>query len=770
MNGQIFWIFVVLCSLLLPTCKGMETQYECGPHGRFEYCIDGIPGCVVGCHCHPGYYFDTETKVCEPNVKLTQNFRRLYMSEPTRIPSQFTTVNAIDATPTTNKALNDNVDAITKDADDLGDWLYNQFFKTIENQVINKSDNESMTRRSGSDPPNRVSKRKIRKFGKKSKRKKFSKKGLRKKLLRITEDDSLFHSSSSSDDSSSSSSYSDSSSYERDNDDEHDHRKIIMINKKPTPPLPSFIFLPNIDTPFYPPIGLPPPPIIPMYPMVPVPPMSPKYPAIPKPENEKTTTTKQTKHNESVIITPTEATPNKIEPTNPPPSEKPPPENVKRSKKEKIDRRNEFLKQIREKIKRHKMPPNYFGDQYEEPNLHSLDDNFPLEPFSYNEIKPKADETPKIEDVDFKYLTQLIHRVDLNKTKNKNFAYKTPTENMLEFYSPVPNFRRNNLNTYKTPITNQFYPKVDLEHRRYLPKTDDSYYTSLGREIASLIRKIDTKGEREINIEIEQENQNNQKPSAFNENRYAPRSYWERSIRSLLINLDPNANKSGYSRDSNEKLFNLENQVVAATTKPSLNLQELENIVNIIERTQSQEKNYKTKNNKTPSSNINSNVFPKGIRRSNTIIRYVTKPKADYINDTRIISTISHHGTSNVSNVKDRILRTNVKNETKNQFTPSKDINKINLSTLHNILQKQHLSPMHHDSKKIQNNIKYSYQLDPLILNPPTIEFESTLSTRKYDYDLSAQQIDVTHKSKFTDSNFRHLRNNVETLERSMNL
>lgn len=39
---------------------------ECGDHGRFEYCIDEIPGCIVGCHCHPGYYFDTDTKICEP--------------------------------------------------------------------------------------------------------------------------------------------------------------------------------------------------------------------------------------------------------------------------------------------------------------------------------------------------------------------------------------------------------------------------------------------------------------------------------------------------------------------------------------------------------------------------------------------------------------------------------------------------------------------------------------------------------------------------------
>lgn len=39
---------------------------ECGSHGRFEYCIDDIPGCVIGCYCHPGYYFDTESKICEP--------------------------------------------------------------------------------------------------------------------------------------------------------------------------------------------------------------------------------------------------------------------------------------------------------------------------------------------------------------------------------------------------------------------------------------------------------------------------------------------------------------------------------------------------------------------------------------------------------------------------------------------------------------------------------------------------------------------------------
>lgn len=203
------------------------------------------------------------------------------------------------------------MDNIGKDADDLGDWLYNQFFKTIESQVINKTETEKPpTRRSESGPGNfsepidkdskkksgrrkeGKSRKKIRAQGRKDKKKKED---LRRKLLRISEDDSLFDSSESQD-TSTDSSESDSSDtsdsegtsnelskerdkngggkHNHDKDREHGHRKILMINKKPKPPLPSFIFLPQFETPFYPPIGLPP-PVMPMYPMVPVPPMPP---------------------------------------------------------------------------------------------------------------------------------------------------------------------------------------------------------------------------------------------------------------------------------------------------------------------------------------------------------------------------------------------------------------------------------------------------------------------------------------------------------------
>lgn len=238
---------------------------------------------------------------------MVQDYRRLYSGEPTRIPLEAYSLDTEkDLTTTTTHPMEPQIDNIAKDADDLGDWLYNQFFKTIESQVINKTETtKPPTRRSEnrsrnvSEPISKdirkksgrrnegKSRKKLRAQTRKDKKKKED---LRRKLLRISEDDSLFDSSDSQDtytDSSSESDYSDTSdsdgtSHENDKggkgkpcdkNGEHGHRKILMINKKPKPALPPFIFLHQFDTPFYPPIGLPPPPVLPMYPMIPVPPM-----------------------------------------------------------------------------------------------------------------------------------------------------------------------------------------------------------------------------------------------------------------------------------------------------------------------------------------------------------------------------------------------------------------------------------------------------------------------------------------------------------------
>ncbi|CAH1639174.1 unnamed protein product [Spodoptera littoralis] len=254
-------------------------------------------------------------------VKLTHEIRRHYYSEPTPIYDVPSIVSSTVPNPYTTISRN-KINEIPKDTDELGDWLYNQFFKTIENQVISNSNNtkpnkneKPPTRRSGGDgrPVVGSTKRiKSRRFGRSKKRKHNSKaRGLRRKLLRITEDDSLFDSESDSDSSGSSGSSdsdsnSDGSSEGSDGkksesgsegDKDHGHKKVIIFNRRPKPPLPSFIFLPNMDTPYYPPIGLPPPPPMPMYPMVPVPPVGPPmypFPGIPKCDEENSTTTTTT--------------------------------------------------------------------------------------------------------------------------------------------------------------------------------------------------------------------------------------------------------------------------------------------------------------------------------------------------------------------------------------------------------------------------------------------------------------------------------------------
>lgn len=200
-------------------------------------------------------------------------YRRLYgVDKPTpHIPDISVTPSYRSAKARASTSIvESHVENIAKDADDLGDWLYNQFFKTIESQIINKTDEEKKskkifkTRRAGS------------RGGKeKSSRRSKKKSGLRKKLLRIAENDSLFRSSSESDPSSSSSYESSDDDYKKKHWDDSGHREIVLFNKKPKPPLPSFIFLPNYETPFFPPMGLPPPPPMPMYPMIPVPPVMP---------------------------------------------------------------------------------------------------------------------------------------------------------------------------------------------------------------------------------------------------------------------------------------------------------------------------------------------------------------------------------------------------------------------------------------------------------------------------------------------------------------
>ncbi|XP_060804964.1 uncharacterized protein LOC132902749 [Amyelois transitella] len=636
---------------------------ECGPHGRFEYCIDGIPGCIVGCHCHPGYYFDTETKVCEPNTKLRMDYRRQFQSEPT---PTFVTATDPSPTPTTTASLIDrNVEAIAKDADDLGDWLYNQFFKTIENQVINKTDEEKQpTRRSGSNAEAGISQRKLgitgkptrrsntpqrrnrHKHSKRSSKKKHSRKSLKKKLLRISEDDSLFDSSSddsSSSSSSSASSDSDSSSEER----SKDHgRKILMINKKPTVPLPSFIFMPNMETPYFPPLGLPAPPPapMPMYPMIPIPPVMP-YPMISMSSSTSGTEAPHTTDAPHTTNPPHNTeTPNKTE--SPEPEENKPDEEKPEEAAPEVRRgygrksgkgifrnrgnqrpnaKQRFMKMLQEKMKKkYEMSQrnNYFPQDFKDPEfehgLSEFEPNMPLEyeqngnsEFTYSDTHPDPELGPYNHNVNFKYLSQLIHKMnktDFNPTLQPQ-SIKLPRQNPSQTPNLIliPNNNRspNQIPNLDPNRNSDPYSHIDMASlnvvngpnrrlgntaMRIVNNTAKDDYADLGRQIAALVRKIESKGDQQVDISFEGEKSEAKIPPVmFNDNGMSSRSYWERFARSpFKIRLDTDFRHLHSSEELQQIQLNLEDRInKEATTPRSLSLQQIENRISVIQRIKS---------------------------------------------------------------------------------------------------------------------------------------------------------------------------------------
>ncbi|XP_046969577.1 uncharacterized protein LOC124536951 [Vanessa cardui] len=638
-------VLILLQYLNLAFCDG---TYECGDHGRFEYCIDEIPGCVIGCHCHPGYYFDSDTKICEPNSKLIEHHRRHYVVEPTRsyilTPSQ----NIVTSPVATTSKIDGAIDEISKDTEDLGDWIYNQFFKTIENQVINSTnDQNTLTRRSGSAA---AKSKRTPKRSKKTKKRRKSKHKI--KLMGKLENDSVFDlsSSSNSESSESTSSSSDSSlEYERyykrhDDDDEHGHKKIVMIKKKPRQNLPNFIFLPNVETPFYPPVGLPPPPI-PMYPMVPVPPMVPFFhieeiettAAPDKTTTDSTTTTAST----ITEITTTGETTGLTEQTEPvqlrhldkmTKKELKPSNNYKteknlRSMKMMSPSRQKFIQRLKQKMQnqsakslrhpwmrnKNKISNSFMkqDDNLKYPYLGNIPDSYVI-----NDIKQNTRDEPAIsENVDFKYISELIHRDDLHNDSNK----LPPIE-----YNPL-----DSIETYDSPIQKEkradyIVPPDTLATRRLsrpnYHKSDESYYTNLGRQIASMIRGIDTQN-KELNIQVEATHDVPKNDIFLKVS--SPRSYWERSVRSPLTFLNSNKKNYEYLKRSNELLFDIENKVeIVASTVPTLTLREIENIVSVMETAKRKMQSEETivKDVVLPENNLNINLWPKSLSNTRNLM------------------------------------------------------------------------------------------------------------------------------------------------------
>ncbi|OWR53041.1 hypothetical protein KGM_207396 [Danaus plexippus plexippus] len=661
-------LILLLAFFLLQRFVIADSTYECGEHGRFEYCIDEIPGCVIGCHCHPGYYFDTDTKICEPNSKLLEHHRRHYVGEPTRVQIDITPPDTPYIETTTTKNMNSHVNEIAKDADDLGDWLYNQFFKTIESQVVNNTNQkETLTRRSGSNYKMKKPKRTNKwNKGKKKYRKRSRNKKSKKNLLRINENDSLFDidSSSSSDSSGSSSASVSSDEFQEkedvhENENEHGHKKIVMINKKPKPPLPSFIFLPNIDTSFYPPIGLPPPPIVPMYPMVPVPPV---VPLLPIPDNCETTSlssttndvtaksmdTSKTTVDETTDTAPqeteteagqTEAAATEITKTD---TETSKPDAL--LNKLKPNGRQKILQRLQAKAKK---PPKVVTDEVhkkikktpfmnDDAEVPFLDNTIPVDAnnndMQYNPWQEDPSSVP--DNVDFKYITELIHRVDL---KNKTNDLLPPIEynplDSIEVYKPKRN--KNYYQYYDTPL-NAFERRRSNRNNEKL--TDDSYYTNLGRQIATMIRGIDAQN-KQANIEMEKANDKFKTDPYYNKN--SAQSFWERSVRSPLTFLNANRNKFEYLKKSNEILFNIENRVeIMASTAPALSLREIENIVKAMEAAKMdiQQKESNVGDKVSSNKNLDIKLWPPEFKISGKINRPELMKKDDDNNEVKDIA------------------------------------------------------------------------------------------------------------------------------------
>ncbi|XP_063365868.1 uncharacterized protein LOC134654334 [Cydia amplana] len=615
-------IFLILF-LLNAICDAAPGHYECGVHGRFEYCIDDFPGCIIGCHCYPGYYFDTESKICEPNTKLTQDYRR-HM-----IPAGYT----YGQSPPPVVTASTDGPAQDSDNGELSDWLYNQFFKTIESQVVNKTDDEPLqtgTRRSGAPIEPLLTRRHSRR--RKSKKRRRSRK-------RDDEEDSEEDSSSGSDSSESDSDESrgDLGSWERfewgprpggppgkgppDASKDGAHRQIVMYSKKPKPPLPSFIFLPNMGTAFFPPLGLPAAPM-PMYPMVPIPPI----PQVP-PDHDQTTVAASTQQPTTAAPTTTTGAPMPSPaPTTGAPTPSPAPTTGAPTtpattvatdappNAKKVLRTHKLLNKFRPPFNRNlnkpqarqvfkpsplpsMSPMDYHMKQYaHEDNYY--DDMFMGDNNFLLESGDKMDAGP-----DFKYISELIHRNESNKSTSKppNILNPQKHEQFKGLKPPIPKRRH--------PITPS---RLDYSTRRRFDskrnEEDDSYYSTLGKQIAKLIRGLDSADVLRADIKIEPTEDPKTAHPFFSESSYAARTYWERFVRSPLSLRLKNFTKYEDLIASNENLFKLENQVQEATSAPGLSWLELENVINTMGAIRNQIHGGTLKNDYDTLSNASLNV------------------------------------------------------------------------------------------------------------------------------------------------------------------
>lgn len=278
-----------------------------------------------------------------------------------------------------------------------------------------------------------------------------------------------------------------------------------------------------------------------------------------------------------------------------------------------------------------KMRTNHFIDANQDPSIITAN-NFFQQPIE-EEIHDQENENllPFDEDVDFKYLTQLIHRVDGNQTKSLPTVSFTPNRpGAIRDLKAPPVYR--NLN--RLPLTPGRLQANSPTRRRLNDclNSEDNYYSNIGKQIASLIRGIHPDAVGEVDIDIAR---TEGKTEPFlGENSFAPRSYWERFVRSPLRKDLGHFSKYEDLRVSNEQLFDIESKVeVAASSQPILTLQELENVISTMNRVQKKVRNNKFKEDyfKPSKSSLNVSLLPRNRSKPTKVPK---KPAHDIILET----------------------------------------------------------------------------------------------------------------------------------------
>lgn len=384
--------------------------------------------------------------------------------------------------------------------------------------------------------------------------------------------------------------------------------------------------------------------------------------------------------------------------------------------------------------------------------------------------KPKQSEDgsgPNVGDVDFKYLAQLIHKMGPNDTRKYD-------DSKLDMLTP---FRRtlNQLQgpgSYRPTKTDEFQTRRNFDtHDRNLERHDDLYYTKLGQQIATLIRNIDgTNGRRpeqvsniisnlgiglpkrgpslsnqDINqgsslllqdsilgpgsnpylYNVKKSTPPSSPPPILYEN-YGPRSYWERSVRSLFNHfhrypeaLDPKV----------DNLYNLENRlIIVASTERPLSLTELENILTVMAnaKTQLQKHTSDMLSNENGNENLNVDLLPQHVevkisaQNDNTFHRSTKTDTPIIIKEVNINSdemavdedeVMNFHFPSNIKTITDSNDTLHYYTLPNNNTTPTK-IRLSNVSPKTKQLVKVNVSP---NKKQLKNVSKTTTNMKKVV-------------------------------------------------------